>query len=254
MIKQYGKPAVRLVLSAALLCVFLALLWITYGTGVHALMERAATFYAFAVDHAWLLIALYILRLPLLLPASLVLVLTGMICGPVEGEVIAVAGLTLSGSIEFFLVRASTASLTASWSGDGLLRRWRERINRAPFHSVLLMRLGFVPFDAVNIVAALAAAPLRPFLLATAVGLIPTSLPIILSGASIDFHAWMASGRIWPGLSAIHWPYVAVSLAMSMLIAWHALARRPGSAAPVPAAAAEAPAKAAVQADGPARR
>lgn len=226
MIQQLGKPAVRLALSAVLIGLFLALLSATYGTGLHALMERAATFYAFAVRHAWLLAGLYVLRLPLFLPASVVIVLTGMICGPVKGELVAVAGLTLGGGIEFALVRTSAASLTARWSDRAFVREWRERINRHPFHSILLMRLCFVPFDAVNIASALALAPLRPFLLATAIGVIPTSLPMVLSGASIDFASWMASGRIWPGMSAIHWPYIAGSLAVSVLIGWHARMHR----------------------------
>jgi uncharacterized membrane protein YdjX (TVP38/TMEM64 family) len=88
-----------------------------------------------------------------------------------------------------------------------------------------MMRLCFIPFDPVNIISALAQAPLRPFLLATVLGVAPTSLPMVLSGASIDFQSWMASGRIWPGVSAIHWPYVGGSLAMSVLVAWHARVR-----------------------------
>lgn len=226
MTPEKRKTAIRLLLSAALLCVFLSLLWVTYGTGMHRLMERAATFYSFAARHAWLLLGLYILRLPLLLPASLVLVLTGMVCGPVVGEIVAVAGLTLGGGIEFLLVRTSTSALTAGWVDAPLLQKWRERINRNPFHSILVMRLCFIPFDPVNIVSALARAPLRPFLLATTLGVAPTSLPMVLSGASIDFQSWLASGRIWPGLSAIHWPYVAGSLLASALIAVHARMRQ----------------------------
>lgn len=232
MIKRHGKTAVRLAFSAALLGLFLALLWATYGTGVHALMDRAVTFYAFAVNHAWLLAGLYVLRLPLFLPASLVLVLTGMICGPVQGELIAVAGLTLGGGIEFALVRTSAASLLQRWRAPLLLQQWRERINRKPFHAILMMRLCFVPFDAVTIASALALAPLRAFIAATALGVIPTSLPMILSGASIDFQSWMASGRIWPGLSVIHWPYIAGSVAAALLIAWHARVRRREEGAP----------------------
>jgi len=226
MIERYGKTAARLVFSAALLVLFLALLWTTYGTRLHALMERAATFYAFAVNHAWLLVGLYVLRLPLFLPASLVIVLTGMICGPVQGELVAVAGLTLGGGIEFSLVRGSAASLTRGWRPPALLQQWRQRINRNPFHAILMMRLCFVPFDPVNIAAALAQAPLRSFIAATALGVVPTSLPMVLSGASIDFQTWMASGRIWPGFSAIHWPYIVGSVAAAVLVAWHARMRR----------------------------
>jgi len=226
MIPEKRKKPIHLLLSAALLCVFLALLWATYGNVMRGLMERAATFYAFAAAHAWLLLGLYLLRLPLLLPASLVVVLTGMICGPVVGEIVAVAGLTLGGGVEFLLVRSSTGMLTARWERVPLLSNWRERVNRNPFHSILLMRLCFIPFDPVNIISALARAPLRPFLAATALGVAPTSLPMVLSGASIDFQAWMASGRIWPGFSAIHWPYVAGSLVASILVAAHARVRQ----------------------------
>jgi uncharacterized membrane protein YdjX (TVP38/TMEM64 family) len=230
MSKQYGKPTVRLAISAVLLCVFSALLLVTYLAGKHVLLDRAATFYAFAANHAWLLLGLYVLRLPLFLPASLVIVLTGMICGPVMGEIVAVAGLTLGGTIEFLLVRVAAAPLSAWLSRVALLGQWRERIHHRPFHAVFLMRVCFVPFDAVNVVAALARARPVSFIAATALGVVPTSLPMVMSGASIDFEAWISSGRLWPDASIIHWPYIAVSLLLALLIAWHA--RGPGRRLP----------------------
>ena len=223
--KISNKIPVRLTLGAILLCGFAALLLATYGAGPQALIARASIFYSFAEKHAWLLLGLYVLRLLFFLPASFVLFLTGMICGSALGEVIAVIGLTLSGSIEFLVVRGSF-SAALSRSSNKLLLGWRERINRAPFHSILLMRIGFVPFDIVNIAAALARAPFKSFVLATALGITPTSLPIIVSGASVDFRAWAASGRLWPGEGTVNWPYFLLSFFLMVLIVLHARWRR----------------------------
>ena len=223
--KLSNKIPLRLALGVILLCGFAVLLFATYGAGPQALIQRASIFYSFAENHAWLLLGLYVLRLLFFLPASFVLFLTGMICGPEKGEMIAVIGLTLSGSIEFLLVRSSF-SAALSKSSNKLLLGWRERINRAPFHSILLMRIGFVPFDIVNIAAALARAPFRSFVAATALGITPTSLPIIVSGASVDFRAWAASGRLWPGEGAINWPYLLLSLSLMLLIVLHARRRQ----------------------------
>ena len=239
MTKRPVSPLLRLTIGAALLCGFAALLALTYGSGPEVLLGRVALFYSFAERHAWLLLGLYVLRLLFFLPASFVLLLTGMICGPWLGELVAVAGLSLSGSIEFLLVRGSLSAVLPA-QASRLLQGWRERINRAPFHAILTMRLCFIPFDAVNIAAAFARAPFRPFLLASAVGVAPTSLPIVVTGASIDFQAWIASGRLWPGEGAVSWPYVGFSMLLLGLIWLHArlrgkpAAQRPGSREPRP--------------------
>jgi len=231
MIKRPDKFPAGVLLGVVLLCTFSMLLFATYGSGPRPLFERAMTFYAFAEDHAWLLVGLYVLRLLFFLPASFIIFLTGMICGPLLGEFIGVIGLTLGGSIEFLLVRAAAASALSGLSSP-LLQRWQARINRTPFHSILLMRICFVPFDAVNIASAVARAPFRPFVLATILGVTPTTLPLIVSGASINFEAWVASGRLWPGEGTIHWPYIALSVFLAVLIMLHARSRLPPDAKP----------------------
>lgn len=226
----------RTLLGGVLLVLFGALLFATYAGGAHPLFERIAAFYSFAANHTWLLLGLYVLRLPFFLPASFVLFLTGMICGPLLGELIGVCGLALGGSIEFLIVRSSTASLLGKID-NALLNRWRAAVSRAPFHAILMMRVCFVPFDAVTIAAAVARAPFRAFLPATLIGVTPTSLPIIISGASVDFDRWVAQGRLWPGEGVIHWPYVALSVVLAILVALHARHR---AARPVENAAATA--------------
>jgi len=211
----------RLAFGVLLLGAFAALLVNTYGTGPHALLARAAAFYSFAESHVWLLLGLYVLRLLFFLPASLIIVLTGMVCGPFLGEVVAVAGLTLSGSIEFLVVRTSMSAMLQGLP-VAIVEKWQARINRAPFHAILLMRVCFVPFDAVTLAAALARAPLRAFVGGTVLGVIPTSLPIVVSGASMNFNAWMASGRLLPGEGVINWTYVAVSALLAVVIMLHA--------------------------------
>jgi uncharacterized membrane protein YdjX (TVP38/TMEM64 family) len=212
----------RAIAGAALLGAFAALLVVTYTAGSHAMFQRLIRLYSFMANHMWLLPCLFVLRLPLFLPASLMLLLTGMICGTLEGELIGVIGLGISGSIEFLVVRGAFAALLRSPpAGGGGRMEW---LSRTPFHSVLTLRLCLVPFDVVNIAAAAARVPFLPFAAATVLGVIPTSLPIISAGASLDLRAWLASGHLWPNGSMIHWSNVLLSLVLALLISIHARA------------------------------
>jgi uncharacterized membrane protein YdjX (TVP38/TMEM64 family) len=204
-----------------LLLAFAALLVITYGAGQQAILNRVAAFYAFAQQHIWLLLALYLVRLLFLMPASLLLIVTGMLCGPILGEMVAIIGLTLGGAVEFLIMRHSYAVL-GRWITLPTFKSWQARINRAPFHSILLMRVCMLPFDMVNLAAALARVPLRAFVSASLIGLAPTSLPIVMAGASVRFDVWFASGRLLPGFSAINWWYIALSIAIIIVTMLHA--------------------------------
>jgi uncharacterized membrane protein YdjX (TVP38/TMEM64 family) len=97
----------------------------------------------------------------------------------------------------------------------------------------MLLRVAFVPFDMVNFSAALAGAPLRAFAAATALGVAPTSLPMVIAGASVNFRAWAASGRLLPEHGVIDWRYVAVSAVLALLIAANARRRKAALALPV---------------------
>ncbi|MBL6751693.1 MAG: VTT domain-containing protein [Nevskia sp.] len=224
--KQTQAVRIRLIAAAVLLALLAAYLAFTYGSDADGLFRRAASFYAFAGGHAWLLLGLFVLRPLFLLPASLVILLTGMLYGGVLGEAVAVAGLTLSSSIEFLLARSSLSVLLKGLEAPQL-ERLRGKVNAAPFRAVLLMRLCFVPFDLVNLAAAFARAPLRPFVLATALGVIPTSLPIVLTGAAVDFRSWLAGGSFWPHDAVPKWPYVLASVVLAAAVAgWARRAER----------------------------
>lgn len=217
----HSDERLKRVLVAAAFAVFAALLVLTYGGSPQAILTRVASFYAFAKAHRWLLLGLYLVRLVFLMPASLLIIVTGMLCGPLLGEIVATIGLTLGGTFEFWLVRHSYSAVSR-WANLPSLERWEQRINRAPFHSILLMRVCFLPFDMVNFAAALARAPLPAFIGASLVGLAPTSLPMVMFGASLDFDAWLASGRLFPGLGVVNWGYFALSALFSAGIFIHA--------------------------------
>jgi len=211
-------PTTRVALGIVLLAIFSALLATTYGMGAQQLFTRALLLYSFIQSHAWLLLGLYVLRLVLFLPASLVIFLTGMLCGPLWGELVAVLGLTLSGSIEFLLVRSAFSAIPVG-ATSAFVETWQMRINQAPFRSISLARLCFVPFDVVNIGAALAKAPFKSFVAATVLGITPTSLPIVISGASISFQTWIARGKLLPDNDLIDWKYLGISIGLALLIA-----------------------------------
>ena len=59
-------------------------------------------------------------------------------------------------------------------------------MRRHSFETVLVMRLLFLPFDAVNYLAGVLRLRWPPFLLATALGSLPGTVSFVLLGASLE--------------------------------------------------------------------
>jgi len=209
-----GLMAWRLaILRSCLLLAFMALLIVIYFSSPQTVLTRCATVYRLIESNAWLIVALYIGRLAILLPAGVLALLTGMLYGTFWGEVIAVAGLTLTGTVEFIVMRAVIPAryrLGAAGEGAGFGRLMKK----SPFQAVLMMRICFLPFDMVNAAAAWGKVPIRPFFAASVLGLIPGSLPLVMFGASITLDTWLSSGSVWPA-SSISWPQLLISVVLS---------------------------------------
>lgn len=198
-----GSRVAGAILVLVLLCAFAAI----YLAEPGVLLRRAAALHAFAAHNAWLFVGLFLLRLLFLLPVSAVLLLTGAIYGVRLGELVAVAGLTLSGSAEFLLARTALRSMLRL--PGPMLQRWQARLDRAPFQAVLLMRVCFVPFDLVNVMAAVGRVRLAPFVCATVLGVVPAAFPVVLLGASIDLQSWFAGDSLLPAAASLNGAYVA---------------------------------------------
>lgn len=131
----------------------------------------------------WLL-AVYLVRPLLLLPASLLIVATGVLFGPVWGTVYATLATLLSTIVAYFLGRRFGTDLPGETEVA-----WSQRLKAYPFETVLLSRFLFVPGDLVNYLSGYLKIDLAAFVGATLIGGAPGLLVGVLAGASLEPNA-----------------------------------------------------------------
>jgi uncharacterized membrane protein YdjX (TVP38/TMEM64 family) len=137
----------------------------------------------YAIAHplaaAGLFLAIFVTAVASGLPVALVLTVAGgAIFGPVVGAGLVMFGATLGATITYGAARLAvgTARERAPEQASGTVRRIIDSFGRNTFAHILTMRLiPLFPFSPVNIAAGLARVPLRPFVLATLVGEVPTA-------------------------------------------------------------------------------
>lgn len=138
--------------------------------------------------HPWVVLLAFALRPFVLFPISLLVISTGMLFDFPAAYAIGWAGQTLSGLTGFAAVRFLVP--TSADDDGGFAARWRTRLEEQAFASVLLMRVLLLPYDIVNYGCAWLRTPWRPYLLATAIGIIPANLALVGIGASINLDAF----------------------------------------------------------------
>ena len=120
-------------------------------------------------------------------PRSALSVLAGAVLGFGAGLAVAVAGGLLAGLLAFGLSRGLGRPAVARLAGPRLLRADRLFTERA-FASVLVGRLvPVMPFVVVSYGAGLSGVGLGPYLAATAVGLVPSTVVQVAAGVSTGF-------------------------------------------------------------------
>ena len=176
-------------------------------------------------------LGVYALRPLLLFPATLLTVGAGILYGPLAGVALVVVGANLSAVVAFGLGRAYGAELAGAALGHPRLRGVSQRLRANAFEAVLTLRFVFTPYDAVNYLAGALRLPLRPFVVATAIGSLPGTLVFLLFGAGLGDVAALEAGRLpTPDL-----PLLAASAALfvtSLVLArvWRAREARRGPA------------------------
>jgi uncharacterized membrane protein YdjX (TVP38/TMEM64 family) len=167
--------------------VIVGYVWYTRSRDLSAL-EAAEQLRGELADNWWgpaLFIVVYSLRPLVLFPATLLTVLGGLAFGPVWGTIWTVLASNLSTTVSygvgrFFGSETIVSRLTSLFGG--IVGRAQER----PFESALLMRLLYLPFDAVGYLAGFLRLRFVPFLSGSALGTIPGTVAIVGIGASID--------------------------------------------------------------------
>ncbi|MEE8424490.1 MAG: TVP38/TMEM64 family protein [Elusimicrobiota bacterium] len=142
-------------------------------------------------------IALYILRPLIFFPAAIMTMAAGLIWGPFWGTSFTLIGENLSAAFAFFLAR---------WFGKDLfeessIRRLHginKHLKEHGFMTVLITRLIYLPFDAVNYGCGLTKVRFWEFASATFVGILPGVITFIYFGAAwFDTRNLLISGAVF---------------------------------------------------------
>ena len=166
-------------------------------------------------------IVVYLIRPLILFPASLLAILAGSIYGLALGFVYGLIAGTLSAAVPYFAGRwfAGEEQATEQVQEDGdsnLFGRFITLMRRNPFQAILMMRLLYMPYDAVSLLAGGLRIGFVPFATATLIGNLGGTFSFVGFGASLQ-------GDITTGDISIN-PWI-LALSISILIASLALSR-----------------------------
>jgi uncharacterized membrane protein YdjX (TVP38/TMEM64 family) len=177
--------------------------------------------------------ALFILLIVALFPVFLIgppIWASAAVWAPPLAVLYSTAGCIVASFVFYALARL----LGQSWAQRHIpdkLRRYEDRLMRAPFRTVLAMRLVLWANPALDLLIGISRVPPRSYLLATAIGLLPsTAVQVLVMGKAIALALQLPSGL---------WAAIAGAIAAGLLIRAH-LRRRRAAAMPVPASHLEA--------------
>lgn len=174
-------------------------------------------------NHPWLMLLAFVLRPLILFPVSLMVISTGALLGLPWALLVAWVGHSLSALSAYALVRwLAPRSPTAETTGR--LQRWRQQAHRQGFQAVLLMRVTLVPFDLANFSCAWLRVPVRTYLVATAIGIIPSNLAMASFGASLKMEQLLQGHAQLPWQQLVNVQQLllsAVLVSVSVLLARH---------------------------------
>ena len=151
------------------------------------------------------------LALALLTPAprSVLSVLVGAVAGFTGGLVVVVLAGVLGGLAGYALSRWLGRAALLRLVGDRLARI-EQRLARRAFLAVLIARISPVPFMVVSYAAGLSNVRLGPYLLGTAMGVLPGSVLYVGIGTSLS--ALIGWAPRWPAAAVALFAVVALSL------------------------------------------
>lgn len=182
-----------------------------------ALQANEALLRAFVAERLALallaFIAVYSVATAISLPGGLVLTLAGgFLFGTWLGGAATVVGATIGAVLVFYAVRTSFGESLRrrAEANGGRLKAIIDGVAAGAFGYILTMRLiPVMPFWFVNVAAGLAHAPVRAYVLATLIGIVPATF--IYSGIGAGLGELVARGET-PDLRAILSPAILLPL------------------------------------------
>lgn len=159
------------------LVAFLALGGYRY-VSFEALGQHREALAAWVASHPWLApvlyVAIYAVAIACSLPGGVVLTVTaGFLFGTLVGGLCALVGASLGATGTFLAARTALRDLLKAKAGSAL-QRMEAGFRRDAFNYLLVLRLvPLFPFFLVNLVPALLGVPLRTYVMATVIGIVP---------------------------------------------------------------------------------
>lgn len=131
-------------------------------------------------------------------PRTVFSVAAGVLFGSVTGAALAVLATVGAAVVAFWLVRLGTARLAARHADRRAVAWVRSRLDRNGTLAVISLRLvPMVPFAAMNYASAMSGVRFVPYLLGTAVGVLPGTVAVVVLGDAA------VGGVPHPGLLAV---------------------------------------------------
>jgi len=164
------------------------------------LRARAQGLQAFVREHPVQSVAtyivLYVATVSISLPGALILSLSGgFLFGPILGGAAAVTGATGGSTVVFLVSRTAFADFLRLWRNP-LLLRIEDGFRDNAFSYLLTLRLiPAFPLLLVNVASGLMGVPLRTFLIASFLGMIPSSFVYAGIGAGLG-HVFAQGGPV----------------------------------------------------------
>lgn len=223
---------------AALVAAFFALGWNRY-LSMDLIRDHGLALQAYAREHWWLalaaFIAVYALATASTIPGPVFLTLLGgMMFGPVVGALAQSTGATIGSVVIYGVYRTAIGDwLRSKLEADaGYMDRLAKGLDRNAFITLLTIRLiPSIPFVLVNASAGMLAAPLRPYIAATFLGLLPSTFIYTWIGSQLG--ELMRQGTV-PDLQVLtrqfFWPLMGVvflSLLLPLSVRLLQVCRRP---------------------------
>jgi uncharacterized membrane protein YdjX (TVP38/TMEM64 family) len=192
--KEAGMPdALKRYLPLALLAVAMLVAW---QTGLHrylsleALVEHRAALDTLVAENLVLALAafalVYVVTVALSLPgASFLTIAGGLLFGWLVGGTVTVLAATIGATLIFLIASTSLGETLRARAGPSL-DRLAKGFEEDAFHYLLFLRLVPVfPFWLVNLAPAFLGVPLRTYVVATLVGIVPGTFAFAVVGAGL---------------------------------------------------------------------
>jgi uncharacterized membrane protein YdjX (TVP38/TMEM64 family) len=177
------SPAVRLAILVPLVVAATVYAVRADGLGVESLRQLVEELGAVG---PLVFAAAYAVAATLLLPAAPLTIGAGLLFGPVLGTATALVGATIGATGAFLVGRVLGRGAVEQFGGQRVAALDRY-LSRRGFVAVLLVRLvPLFPFNLTNVVAGVTGIPIRDYLLATAVGIIPGTVAYAALGGTIE--------------------------------------------------------------------